>query len=121
MPLAKPDAATVLALTGLDIPVPVVESVIDDAALMADNACMQGYPEERQRAIVKWLSAHLLTSTAGGGMLSSEKLGDAQDSYARATLSDGLKGTTYGQQALLLDPNGCLLKLGKSRASIEVV
>lgn len=123
MPLSKPDAAAVIAITGTDLPEPVVSSIIDDAALLADNLCTAAYPADRQITIVKWLSAHLIASTSdkGSQVLSSSKLGDAQDSYARGTLGEGLKGTAYGQQVLLLDTNGCLSRLGKARASIERV
>lgn len=121
MALQKPNVADVLAILGGEHSEPLIQSMIDDAALVADNLCTQAYDAERQKAIVKWLAAHMVASTNREGVLTSDKLGDAQQSYARATTGEGLKGTTYGQQALLLDINGCLSRLGKPRASIEVV
>jgi len=121
MTLQLPDVATVQALFSEPHPEALVQAMIDDAAMMADNPCVQGYPATRQAAIVRWLAAHMLASTNRDGVLTSDKLGDAQQSYARATTGEGLRGTTYGQQALLLDFNGCLSRIGKPRATIEVV
>ena len=120
MAVAKPSAAVVIALTGTSFAEAVVSAVIDDAALIAE-ACIAGYDSDRQTAIVKWIAAHLLASTGTEGVLTSDKLGDAQQSFARATLGDALKGTTYGQQALLLDTNGCLAKQGRAKAVVQVV
>lgn len=119
MAIAKPSAQDVIDLTGTALDESVVSSIIDDAALMVED-CVKNLSAERQEAIVKWVSAHMIAS-GGEGTLTSMKLGDASESYARATLGDGLSGTTYGQQALLLDPNGCLAKLGRAKATIEVV
>jgi len=121
MALAKPTAAEVIALHDAGFASAVVESIIDDAALLADNMCTQAYDAARQKAIVKWLAAHMIASTNNGGVLASESLGSASDSYHRASLGEGLKGTVYGQQVLLLDNNGCLSRIGKPRASIEVI
>lgn len=122
MAICKPDPAVVIALTGTELPVPVVQSFIDDAALIAEK-CLAALSCDRQTAMLKWLTAHLIASAGdeSGEIRTSEKLGDATDSFARATLGEGLAGTFYGQQALLLDPNACLKKIGKSRATIEVV
>lgn len=116
-----PTASDVIALTETSLPALVVESLIADAALVACD-CIAGYEPDRQTAIIKWLAAHMVASTdAGGGTLTSEKLGDASLTYARATLGEGLKGTIYGQQALALDPKGCLVTRGKGRASVEII
>lgn len=116
-----PTASDVIALTGTALPEAVVTSLIADAALVAGE-CLTGYSDDRQTAIIKWLAAHMVASTdAGGATLTSEKLGDASQTFARATMGEGLKGTIYGQQALALDINGCLAGRGKGRASVEVI
>lgn len=122
MPICKPDAADVIALMGTDLPEPVVQSLIDDAALIVER-CIVGLPCERQRAILKWITAHLIASTGdeSGEVRTSERLGDAADGFARGQLGDNIASTFFGQQALMLDPNGCLNRIGKSRATIEVV
>ena len=116
-----PTASDVIALTGTDMPDAVVESIIDDAALFAEG-CIASYSAERQTAIIKWIAAHMVQSTSGGGSLQSQKLGDASETYARSSLSgDGLKGTHYGQQAIGLDPSGCLARKGRAPASVQVI
>lgn len=116
-----PVASEVIELTGTALSNPIVATLIDDAAMVAGD-CITSYSEDRQAAIIKWLAAHLVASTAAGGeFLASEKLGDASQTYARAALGENLRGTIYGQQALALDTNGCLTTRGKGRASVEVI
>lgn len=119
MALSKPDASVVIALTGTELPEAVVTALIDDAALMAE-ACIEGFDAARQEAILKWIAAHLV-STQSGGTLTSEKLGDASETRKGATVSDGINGTVFGQQALALDPTGCLARIGRAKANIQVV
>lgn len=120
MPVATlPTAAEVTALVSGNWDDAVVNAVIADAVLMIDNACFDAYAEDKKTSITKWVAAHMLASTGSDGTVTSEKLGDASISFARGTLGDGLKGTTQGQQALLLDTNGCLMQLGRAKATIE--
>lgn len=114
------DPCTVIALTGCELSEPVVASIIEDAALIADP-CLAGVPTIRANAAIKWLAAHLVASTSdqGSATLTSDKLGDASQSWARGQMGDGLMGTTYGQQAVALVP--CLARVGRARASIEVI
>lgn len=115
MAVEKPSAADVKAIISTALTDEQIGALIDDAALLAED-CIASLSSERQKAILKWLTAHLIASTDFNGMKTSSKLGDAQDSFARATLGDALKGTTYGQQALALDPCGCLVNIGKVKA-----
>jgi hypothetical protein len=117
-----PSVADVTTLTGTSLSEVVVTSLIQDAALVAED-CIAGYAPARQTAIIKWLAAHLVASTSSGGesTLTSDKLGDAAQTFARATTGDALSGTMYGQQALALDTNGCLTRKGRARASIQVL
>jgi len=118
--------AEVIEITATDYSEAVVAAIIADAALVAEG-CIETYSAERQTAIIKWLACHLIVSTngaggAGSGSITSEKLGDASTTYAKSALSgEGLKASHYGQQALLLDTNGCLAGKGRSRASVQVI
>lgn len=114
-----PSAADVITLTGTSLSEAVVTSLISDASLMASNSCFDAYPEQRRAAIIKWLAAHLVATTPGSGVVSSEKLGDASITYTRQPLGKGLEGTVYGAQALSLDTNGCLTGIGRGKASVE--
>lgn len=118
MTVSKPTAAQVIALTGTSLAEATVSAIIDDAALLVEG-CVSTYSADRQAAIVKWVAAHLIASTGSEGVLTSDKLGDAQQSYARAQTGMALRGTTYGQQALLLDTTGCLSRLGMGRATLQ--
>lgn len=121
-----PTASEVIALTGTDFSEAVVDAIIADAALIAEG-CISTYSDGRQTAIIKWLACHLIASTngasgSGSGSVTSSKLGDASESYAKSALTgDGLQSTHYGQQALLLDTNGCLARKGRPPASVEVI
>lgn len=116
--MAKPTASDVIALTGTDMPEAVVSAIIDDAALIAAD-CLSSVSDALETAALKWLSAHLIASTNDGGVIQSEKLGDASDTYSRAATGDGIMGTTYGQQAVALVP--CLGRLGRPTAKVTVV
>jgi len=102
-----------------------VQGAIDDAALIVEP-CATAWSDARAKSIIKWIAAHLLSSMSSSGPggakpVSSRSLGDASESYGRATLGDSLKGTTYGQQAITLDNECCLLKLGKRPAIFKVL
>lgn len=120
MALSKPAASVVIALTGTELSEAVVSSIIDDAALIA-AACLEPKSDEVQASALKWLAAHLIASTSDqeSKVVTSTKLGDASDTFGAAQLSNGIMGTTYGQQAVALAP--CLARLGRARAKITVV
>jgi len=121
-----PTASEVIALTATDFSETVVDAIIADAALIAEG-CVSAYSDARQTAIIKWLACHLIASTngasgSGSGSLASFKMGDASESYAKSSLSgEGLKATHYGQQALMLDTDGCLARLGRPPATVEAL
>ena len=116
----KPSAQTVIDLTGTDLSEPAVSSIIDDAALIA-GPCLSGVSDAVAASAVKWLAAHLVASTSdmGSATLTSDKLGDASQSWSRAKTGDALMGTSYGQQAVALIP--CLARVGRAQASITVL
>lgn len=115
----KPEASDVIAITDTDLPDGAVSSIIDDAALMVER-CVKNMDAERQKAIIKWVTAHMIAS-GPDKVRTSEKLGDASESFATAQLGKGLEGSVYGQQALALDDTGCLNRIGRPRATFGVI
>lgn len=98
-----------------------IEALILDAELIVHD-CIADLDEDRQAAIVKYVTADLIASTVssgGGGTLTSQSLGDASESYATGASPWGK--SAYWAKAQALDPNGCLARLGKARASLEKV
>jgi len=118
----NPDRRDVIALTGSTLSEDIVNAIIDDAALVV-SGCIVNLDAARQTAIIKWVAAHMVASTSsgGGGVLSSQKLGDASESYARGELGKALNSSYYGQQAIALDPNGCLRKIGQPSVGFQVI
>lgn len=122
MAIQQPTADDVRAIITTSLTDPQITAIIADATLIAEN-CIASFDGTRQAAILKYLAAHLISGikNQGGGALTSESLGDASRSYATGSFGKQLESTGYGQAALQLDPNGCLARLGKARASIEKV
>lgn len=120
MPISKPLASDVIELTGTELSSSVVSLIIDDAALAAEK-CLLTLGAERQESALKWLAAHMITATSdqSSQTISSSKLGDASDSYAKGQLGQGISGSFYGQQALAIAP--CLAGFGVARSTIEVI
>ena len=123
MALQLPTTEAVRAIIRTDLTDGQVGAVIGDAALFAEGCPkVAGYDGTRQAAIIKWITAHMIASTnAGGGSLTQKALGDASETYARPTLGLGLQGTSYGQQAIALDPSGCLSRLGAMKAHFRAI
>lgn len=97
-----------------------VEMYIDGAIIMVETPLAgSSYSNARKLEIHRWIAAHLIASTSEEGVLASDSLGAASQSYARAELEMFLKGTTYGQQALMFDEDSLLAGLGRARASIQ--
>lgn len=120
MAIYRPDGSDVIALTGTDLPESVVSAIINDAALAADG-CLATLSSERQAAALKWLAAHMITATSdiSSQSVTSSRLGDASDSYAKGTLGQGINSSFYGQQALAIAP--CLAGFGMAKSTIEVI
>lgn len=85
------------------------------------NMCYSGsgIDEGTLKSLETWLAAHL-AFMANPDVLSSSKLGDAADTYQRSS-GTGLQSSSYGQQAMLFDVNGCIQNLGKKRITWEVL
>lgn len=121
--VAKPDVDAVRLVITTKISDSAVSALIDDAALIAAGCpVVDTYSTDLQTAIVKYLAAHLIASRSDGpGVLVSKKIGDASESYGRATMGMQLQSTTYGQQAIALDPTGCLKRLGNVRVIFKAM
>jgi hypothetical protein len=116
--VARPTPSEVLELIGLDLHTSVVESFIDAAELLIEP-CSDKLGAGRRTAVLKWVTAHLIYSTNDYGTVSSESHHDVSVSYARPEMGEGLMGTMYGQQAILLAD--CLKRIGKTPGSVQVI
>jgi hypothetical protein len=99
-----------------------IQIYLDDAVLMVEH-CVGGWTEARYWAIVRWVTAYLMDniSKGGAGGLASDSLGDASRSYFTGALGAGLAENGYGLKALALDTTGCLQRIGKGKATVEVI
>lgn len=127
MALATPTASSVRLV--INVPSTVADEDIDEfiadaAALVSRCSAVLALDEVTQKAIVKYVTAHLLSQRFGtAGPLISKALGDASESYAAGvrTYGTGLMSTFYGQQAVALDPTGCLERVGKMKPTFQLV
>lgn len=125
MPLATPTATEVKAVIPVTLADAAVDAFIADAVLVAEGCpAVAGYSEAKQKAIIKYLTAHLIACTPHGiGMtnVTQKSLGDASESFGSAPVGTDLRSTSFGNQAIMLDPSGCLERVGKQRAFMEIV
>lgn len=122
MAIQKPTATEVKEIVSTSKSDAVVSSMIEDAALMAEK-CITSLDGDRQEAILRYLTAHMIVISDGGGAgaVVSEKLGDAQRNYSAVPLGESLRSSGFGQQAIALDPNGCLANIGKTATKMRLV
>lgn len=100
-----------------------IAAIIEDAALIV-GPCVASLDEDRAKAIIKYVAADLIAATiasSGGGARTAKALGDASESYASGGPGVEFGKSTYWTRALMLDPNGCIEKLGRRRAVFEKV
>jgi hypothetical protein len=94
-----------------------IQLMIDQATVVAEMCpAIEAQSTRAQKSILMWLAAHLLAVNYGkSGPTINKSLGDASEGYAAGVrmFGAGLSSTMYGQNALLLEPTGCLEKLGK--------
>lgn len=99
---------------------PSIAAFIATANLLVEEDLVgKGLSEARLKEIEKYLSAHFATVTSGE--FKWRKVGDATDEFVKATMIAGLKGTTFGQQAVSLDTSGTLLSTDKIESSFEML
>jgi len=92
----------------------VTSSIVVDG-IDANTDC--NLSDERLEEIEKYLTAHIIQLTQER-LTTSERVGEAQESYSLAPLGKGLEGTGYGQMALMLDT--CGLLIGEANAKRRV-
>ncbi len=127
MAMTQPTATEVRAV--IDLPASVadltIDAFVDDAeALASQCAAVLSSDATIQKAILKWLTAHMLSGRYGtSGSLVSKSLGDASESYSDGsrTFGQGLASTHYGQMALQFDASGCLARLGRQKVDFYVL
>lgn len=122
MALTLPTPADIRAIMATGLTDAQLTAVIADAGLMV-RACVESLDSELQAAIIKYAAADLIASavsTTGRGVLTSRSLGDASDSWSLGSGAT-LGGSAYWHRALMLDPNGCLARLGGRTVTFEKV
>ena len=86
---------------------------IASAQALMDLLIGQGLTAMQMKEIERWLTAHLIASTRDR-QAREEGAGGAYIKYTGLSYT-GLRGTTYGQQAIVLDTSGTLATIaGKS-------
>ncbi len=99
----------------------VTTPFIDMATLIVDEDLADtGMSAARLTKIELYLAAHFVLMTEERGGLTKTKTGESEDTF-RSFMGLALKGTRYGQTALLLDSSGVLTTMGQYRATIEAL
>lgn len=98
----------------------VLESFITSASLFVDNTLVdKGLTPQTLTDIERWISAHLVSYTRER-QSKEEGAGGAYIKYA-GEFGEGLKATSYGQMAILLDTSGTLASMaGGTGKSINI-
>jgi hypothetical protein len=92
---------------------------ITQANLMTDAALsLQGLSEAVLKEIERNIAAHFIRALDPQAI--SERAGEVSVTYA-GNFGEGLKGTHYGQMAMMLDTSGKLARAGQKRGSFIVV
>lgn len=114
-----PTAAQVQALLSVTFDTDVIDAAIEDAVLMLGD-CAELYDDARNKAIVKYLAAHLLAVSPAGqrGSIKSESVDGVSYSFGGASVSTGLNGSAQGQTAMQLDTEGCM---GAVKTAVKMV
>ena len=121
-----PTVASVRTLITTSLSDAQVAEIMEDAYAMTAR-CIDSLPDATKKAIVKYVTAHIISgipgasSMTGSGAVTSESLGDASISFASRTMGSDLRGSTFGEAALALDPFGCLNRIGKGTATVDVL
>lgn len=97
-----------------------IQAILDTVGRMMDVVFADcNLPDEVYNDIQAYLTAHIIASTKER-QASEEEAGTAKVKYT-GKFGEGLKSTSYGQIALLLDTCGKLGNLGKQVVTIKAV
>lgn len=83
------------------------DAIVDD---LVTNAGSNSLTAERLAKITLYLAGHFVQLTNQDGALAAQTVGEATERYHNI-YGQGLKNTSYGQQAILLDTTGYLAQL----------
>lgn len=98
-----------------------VEASIRSANVLVDRLVGKGMENDQLREIEIWLSAHFLSVTDRLTRFKEEKTGQSFALFEGSTKM-GLEYTPFGQQAMVLDTSGTLLKVSQNKqAKIQFV
>ncbi len=100
-----------------------ITSLIDVANRYVDKYLLpEGLTTAELKDIELYLAAHLVALTVERGGLTSEVMGDSEQSYANVYKS-GFRSTRFGQMAITLDSTGILASVGSGglRAEFKVL
>ena len=110
----------VLAILPPGLPALPVTPFISTANLVVEEDLVgKGMSESRLKEIEKYLAAHFATVTTGE--LTARKVGDSMDDFVKTRMYEGLRGTTFGQQAVSLDASNTLVDTDKRDSSFEIM
>lgn len=122
MTLATPTASEVRLTVTTSLTDAAIDQFVGDAVLMAEVcSVIPTFSEAKQKAIIRFLAAHLISMNDASVRKTSESIGDASESFSTPVLGDALRGTTFGQQAIALDSSGCLANIGKTPMTFKVL
>ena len=122
MALATPTTAEVRLTITTSLSDAAVDQFVADAVLMAEPCTtIETFSAAKQKAIIRFLAAHLISMNDASARKTQESIGDASESFSTPVLGANLSGTTYGQQAIALDSSGCLSKIGKVPMTFKVL
>jgi hypothetical protein len=113
--MAKISVDDVKSIIDTDLTDADIQAYVDDAYDVITDIFSTDKP-----VLQRWLAAHLI-ATSRERQIDQAKAGPASATYSGKT-GTGLATTTYGQQALALDPTGKLAaRLGRKSASVTAV
>lgn len=96
-----------------------INAMINTAHLVVEQTLAdQGLDSDLLTQIELWLSAHYVCMR--DPQKESVKVDEVQVKYHRGRAGTGLDGSTYGQQAIALDPTGSLASASLKKAVISV-
>jgi hypothetical protein len=113
--MAKISVDDVKAIIETDLTDTDIQAYVDDAYDVITSIFSNDKP-----VLQRWLAAHLI-ATSRERQIDKGAAGPASATYAGQT-GMGLASTTYGQQALALDPTGKLAaRLGRKAVTVKAV
>ena len=116
----RTDSETVKNIIDTSLENDAIVPFIELASRMVDDKLTgQGMSDDKLKDIETWLTAHLIAITKER-QARSEKVGDITFEFTDIE-STGLRSTTYGQMAVMLDDSGALEKASKKRAYIKSI